>query len=141
MRIQVTISEQTGNELNRRADAWGMDRSVLIEHVLRTWILREHSITLTLAAPSRASVGPASRESGLSGAAVVGARTLSRPQYGDETTRAPPEDDDEDTQQCSDCAEVVPMSHYTPGMEHKNCTMPGAGIVALRRLATEQPPE
>ena len=64
-------------------------------------------------------------------------RVLSRPQYGDETTQAPPEDDDEDTMQCPDCAEVVPMSNFTPGMEHKNCLMPGGGIVALRREATE----
>jgi hypothetical protein len=92
-----------------------------------------------------ASVVPAKHTSALAPhTAVLPAtpqRVLSRPQYGDETTQAPPEDDDEDTQQCPDCGEVVPMSHYTPGMEHKNCTMPGAGIVALRRLATEQPPE
>lgn len=128
MRIQVSLSDATGNELNRRAEAWGMDRSVLVEHVLRTWITREHSITLTVAAPSRSDPGPTS----------ISARfdaEFRRPQYASETTGVAADDDQEDTAQCKDCAEVVPLSRFTPGMEHRDCEKPGANIVALRREA------
>lgn len=144
MRIQVTLSEQTGDELNRRAEAWGMDRSVLIEYVLKTWIAREHSITLTVASPDRAGVGRSGSASGPATAPAGLGNDLRRPQYASEATPGQPFEylspDAEDTQQCHDCAEVVPMSCYTPGMEHRGCKQIGANLVALRREASGLPP-
>lgn len=62
---------------------------------------------------------------------------LLRPTYASDLHPAHA-DDEEDTQQCPDCAEIVPMSGYTPGMEHRACERPGEGLAAkIRALKGE----
>lgn len=125
MRIQLTLSEATGNELKRRANEFGMNVSVLAEHVLREWIRRERSITLTVTA----SVQPKKDASTTSQRQV---NDGSRPTYGLSASTVEPDEGDEDTMQCKDCAQIVPLSGFTPGMEHRDCEEPGANLVALR---------
>jgi hypothetical protein len=132
MRIQFTLKQATVEGLTGRADALDIPVSRLLEHIVSEWLLTGGAVVLRPAAPSKPKIPTHTHGSSATAA-------YPQPSYGVGSQDAVT-DDEEDTQQCKDCAEVVPMSGYTPGMEHMGCKQPGANIVALRREACGLPP-